>query len=58
MRAASCVDLVRVRPPSFTLTGVASVRFTSVLRLRTPLRRPAGLPDWPGRNWLCVGGLP
>ena len=42
MRAASCVDFVRVRPFSFTLTGIANVRFTSVLRLRTPLRRPAG----------------
>ena len=50
--------LVRVRPAPFSLAGIASVRFTSVLRLRRPLRRPAGLPDWAGRNWLCLGGLP
>jgi hypothetical protein len=52
------VDFFRVRPPSFTLIGVLSVRLTSVMRLRTPLRRPAGLPDWPARNRLCSGGLP
>src|SRR5262245_35812215 len=57
MRAPSCVDIFRERPFSFTLTGTLRMRFTSVARLRTPLRRPAGLPDWPARNWVCCGGL-
>ena len=58
MRAPSCVDIFRESPFSFTLTGTLRMRFTSVARLRTPLRRPAGLPDRPARNWVCCGGLP
>ena len=36
---------------------VSAYSLTSLAKLLSPLGRPAGLPDRPGRNRLCCGGL-
>ena len=36
----------------------AKAAATIVLRLRAPFGRPRGLPDWPGRKRVIIGGRP
>src|SRR5262249_8168892 len=44
------------RPPSRTRMTSPSSSRNSVLRLRTCLGRPLGLPLWPRLNLVCFGG--
>ena len=67
------IVLARYRPPDVRAVAAKELRYLlrSVLGkfnlIMMPVfvvivvfffGRPPGLPDWPGLNWLCFGGLP
>ncbi len=54
---ARCLLTVRRSPPSRSTIRSCSSSARSVLRFLAPFGRPFGLPDCPGLNWVCLGGL-
>lgn len=59
VRSASCCRVPETGlPPTWMVWRALSSAARSVFNPREPVLRPPGLPDWPGGNWLCLGGLP
>jgi hypothetical protein len=55
--SARCLLTRRERPSSRSVICSLSSAARSVERLRLPLGRPFGFPDFPFLNWVCLGGL-